>query len=79
MPVDLPIPMAHARTGKTTPVEGKRAAGNRATEGYPKETAVSACRARTSPGTERSTHTASPAERSAYEDGTDAPENPDQT
>lgn len=37
MPVDLPIPMAHARTGKTTPVTGKTAAGNRATEGYPKE------------------------------------------
>lgn len=37
MPVDLPIPMAHARIQKLTPVTGKTAAGNHADREYPKE------------------------------------------
>lgn len=37
MPIDLPMLMTHSRTGKSTPVEGKRAAESHATEEYPKE------------------------------------------
>lgn len=80
MPVDLPIPMAHARIQKLTPVTGKTAAGNRAIEGYPKEPPAGArVTPRQAPERGKAPVPASPAKKRAYEDGTDAPENPDQT
>lgn len=74
MPKNLPMLMTHARTGKSTPVEGKRAAGKPADRGYPKEPPAGArVTPRQAPERGKAPVPASPAKKRAYEDGTDAP------